>query len=67
MAVILEDIRAGVIQISTGAWLDTEGDTGLCRKGNPNVLSLDKGTSKLAQGPIAHSCLVDIELAEINQ
>lgn len=67
VAVISEDIRAGVIQISTGAWLDTEGDTGLCRKGNPNVLSLDKGTSKLAQGPIAHSCLVDIELAEINQ
>ena len=67
VAVISEDIRAGVIQISTGAWLDTEGDTGLCRKGNPNVLSLDKGTSKLAQGLIAHSCLVDIELAEINQ
>ena len=67
MAVISEDIRAGVIQINTGAWLDTEGDTGLCRKGNPNVLSLDKGTSKLAQGPIAHSCLLDIELAEINQ
>lgn len=52
-------IRPGVIQIATGAWLDPEGD--LCRRGNPNMLTLDKGTSKLAQGPIAHSCLVMVE------
>ena len=60
-AVLSEDIRQGVIQISTGAWVDIKDDTGLCRQGNPNVLCLDKGTSKLGQGPIAHSCLVDIE------
>jgi biotin/methionine sulfoxide reductase len=52
-------IRPGVIQIATGAWLDAEGD--LCRRGNPNTLTLDKGTSRLAQGPIAHSCLVRVE------
>jgi biotin/methionine sulfoxide reductase len=51
-------IRPGVIQIATGAWLKSDGD--LCRHGNPNVLTLDKGTSRLAQGPIAHSCLVDV-------
>jgi biotin/methionine sulfoxide reductase len=34
----------------------------MCRAGNPNVLTRDKGTSKLAQGPSAHTCLVDIEL-----
>jgi biotin/methionine sulfoxide reductase len=60
-AVLSEDIRRGVIQISTGAWVDIKENTGLCRQGNPNVLCLDKGTSKLGQGPIAHSCLVDIE------
>ena len=54
-----EDIRPGVIQIATGAWFDPKGDT--CQLGNPNILTLDKGTSKLAQGPIAHSCLVEVE------
>ena len=33
----------------------------MCKHGNPNVLTLDKGTSKLGQGPIAHSCLIEIE------
>ncbi|MEZ5714250.1 MAG: molybdopterin dinucleotide binding domain-containing protein [Paracoccaceae bacterium] len=31
--------------------------------GNPNALTPDKGTSKLAQGPIAHSCLVQVSAA----
>jgi biotin/methionine sulfoxide reductase len=48
-----------VIQIATGAWLDPDGD--MCCLGNPNTLTLDKGTSRLAQGPIAHSCLVKVE------
>lgn len=56
---ISDSIRQRVIQIATGAWLEPQGD--LCRRGNPNVLTLDKGTSKLAQGPIAHSCLVRVE------
>ena len=56
---ISDEIRPGVIQISTGAWFDPEGKT--CRHGNPNVLTLDKGTSSLAQGPTAHSCLVEVE------
>lgn len=51
--------RPGVIQIATGAWLYSDGD--LCRNGNPNVLTRDKGTSRLAQGPVAHSCLVKVE------
>jgi biotin/methionine sulfoxide reductase len=51
----------GVIQIATGAWYDPD-DT-ICRNGNPNVLTIDKGTSRLAQGPIAHSCLVEVEEA----
>ena len=55
---ISDKIRPGVIQIATGAWLEPDGD--LCRHGNPNVLTLDKGTSQLAQGPVAHSCLVQV-------
>ena len=60
-AVLSDSIRVGVIQMSTGAWFDPDRETGLCIGGNPNVLTLDKGTSQLGQGPIAHSCLVDIE------
>ena len=61
---ISDNIRRGVLQISTGAWMDLVAqDDGslLCVHGNPNLLTLDKGTSKLAQGPTAHSCLVQIE------
>ncbi|MGB5869981.1 MAG: molybdopterin-dependent oxidoreductase, partial [Albidovulum sp.] len=54
-------IRPGVVQMSTGAWYDPD-ETGLCKHGNPNVLTRDKGTSKLGQGPTAHSCLVEVEL-----
>ena len=52
-------IRPGVLQIATGAWFDPLDET--CQRGNPNVLTLDKRTSKLAQGPIAQSCLVQVE------
>jgi biotin/methionine sulfoxide reductase len=63
-AVIDTRIRRGVIQLSTGAWFDPADPTvekSICKHGNPNVLTMDKGTSRLAQGPIAHSCLVEIE------
>ncbi len=59
---VSDAIRPGVIQISTGAWYRPNGET--CQHGNPNVLTLDKGTSQLAQGPIAHSCLVEVSLAD---
>ena len=58
-------LRPGVIQMSTGAWydpLDPAEQNSLCKHGNANVLTRDKGTSKLGQGPSAHSCLVEIEL-----
>lgn len=64
-AVIIDDsIMPGVVQISTGAWFDpdlSDPETNLCKHGNPNVLTLDRGTSRLAQGPVAHSCLVEVE------
>ncbi|MGH1420105.1 MAG: molybdopterin guanine dinucleotide-containing S/N-oxide reductase [Hyphomicrobiaceae bacterium] len=63
-AVIDDQIRPGVAQMSTGAWFDPtdpEKSDRLCKHGNANVLTKDKGTSRLAQGPIAHSCLVEVE------
>ena len=64
VVIITNNIRKSVVQMSTGAWFDPlePGTVGSpCKHGNPNVLTKDKGTSRLAQGPIAHSCLVDIE------
>lgn len=63
-AVVTDDIRRGVVQISTGAWYDPAlpGAIGSLEKhGNPNVLTLDKGTSRLAQGPSAQTTLVQVE------
>ncbi|MCY4101581.1 MAG: molybdopterin-dependent oxidoreductase, partial [Rhodobacteraceae bacterium] len=63
-AVVSDRILEDVVQMSTGAWYDPEmpGLIGsLCGHGNPNVLTLDKGTSSLAQGPSAHTCMVQIE------
>jgi biotin/methionine sulfoxide reductase len=62
--VVTAEVREGVVQLSTGAWYDPAdaSNTGsLDKHGNPNVLTLDKGTSRLGQGPIAHSALVEIE------
>ena len=62
--VIEEKVMRGVVKISTGAWYDPENPnkTGsMCKHGNPNVLTRDKGTSKLGQGPIAHSCLIEMK------
>ena len=62
--IIQKKVMPGVAQISTGAWYDPQYPTkpnSICKHGNPNILTRDKGTSKLGQGPIAHSCLIEIE------
>lgn len=56
-----DGLKPGVATLPTGAWYDPDDDRGVERHGNPNVLSLDIGTSSLAQGPSAQSCLVEIE------
>ncbi len=64
---ISDAVRQGVVQMSTGAWYDPEtpGKIGsLCKHGNVNVLTLDQRTSKLSQGLLAHTCLVEVELFE---
>ena len=63
--VIDNALREGVVQMSTGAWYDPEDPSkpnSLCKHGNPNVLTRDKGTSKLGQGPTAHTCMVNVSL-----
>lgn len=62
--VISDDLRQGVVQLATGAWYDPlePGVPGtLDRHGNPNMLTLDKGTSQLAQAPVSQTALVEIE------
>jgi biotin/methionine sulfoxide reductase len=62
-AVVTDQVRPGVVQLATGAWYDPVDGTpgGLEAHGNPNVLTVDVGTSRLAQGPVAHTALVEVE------
>lgn len=62
-AVISDDVSVGIAQLATGAWFDPD-ENGMCKHGNPNVLTHDKGTSQLGQGPSAHTCLVEMERFE---
>jgi len=63
-AIVTDLIRPGVVQLSTGAWydpLDPADLNSMCVHGNPNVLTLDCGTSKLAQGCAGQHTIVEIE------
>ncbi|MGI6852173.1 molybdopterin guanine dinucleotide-containing S/N-oxide reductase [Mesorhizobium sp. 1B3] len=63
-AVLSDSVRPSVVQLSTGAWYDPadpSDEAPLDKHGNPNVLTRDRGTSRLAQGPSAQSCLVEVE------
>jgi biotin/methionine sulfoxide reductase len=64
---VMDTLMPGVVQLSTGAWYDPEdpkNPNSLEKHGNPNVLTRDRGTSRLGQGPTAHSTLVEIEKVE---
>ena len=64
---LTDQLRQGVVIVPTGAWLDLDPDTPRhCKHGNPNMLAPDRPTSKLAQGPAAHSCLVQAEGVDQN-
>lgn len=63
-AVLTRAVRPGVVQLSTGAWydpLDPADPDAMCIHGNPNVLTLDRGTSRLAQGCVGQHALVEVE------
>jgi len=58
------DIREGVVQLPTGAWYDPDdpqAEMPLCVHGNPNVLTRDRGTSRLAQGCTGQLTTVEVE------
>jgi len=63
-AVLTDTVRPRVVQLSTGAWydpLDPADPDAMCVHGNPNVLTFDRGTSKLAQGCSGQHALVEVE------
>jgi len=62
-----DQVMRGVVQLATGAWYDPAGPDegvpeGTCKHGNPNVLTKDRGTSRLGQGPSALTALVRLEV-----
>ncbi|NLC28658.1 MAG: molybdopterin guanine dinucleotide-containing S/N-oxide reductase [Campylobacteraceae bacterium] len=63
-AVVTDDMIEGVVNIYEGVWYDPEkpGIVGsICKNGSPNLLTIDIPTSKLANGNISHTALVNIE------
>ena len=61
---LTENIRRGVVHLPTGAWYDPADpldDAPLCVHGNPNVLTRDVGTSRLAQGCTGQITTVEVE------
>ncbi|HUK60640.1 MAG TPA: molybdopterin-dependent oxidoreductase [Stellaceae bacterium] len=65
-AVLSDAVAPGVVRLSCGAWYDPEHDRedAACAHGNANLLTRDKGTSRLGQGPTSATTLVEIERAE---
>jgi biotin/methionine sulfoxide reductase len=63
-AVVTDAVRPRVVQLATGAWydpLDPADPDSMCVHGNPNVLTLDRGTSRLAQACSGQHALVQVE------
>ena len=67
-AIVTDDIRERVVFLWTGAWYDPDFTQADHRDnhGNPNALSHDLRTSRLSQGPAAHSVLVEVTRYEGN-
>ncbi|WP_431282276.1 molybdopterin-dependent oxidoreductase [Humitalea sp. 24SJ18S-53] len=58
------DVAPGVVQLATGAWYDPlpgNEHKPLCVHGNPNVLTRDIGTSRLAQGSCGQTTVAQVE------
>ena len=60
---VSEDYSPGIVRIYEGAWYGPVDETvgALDTYGDPNTLTQDIGTSKLAQATSANTCLVEIE------
>jgi biotin/methionine sulfoxide reductase len=64
VARVTDQVRPGVVQMATGAWYDPVTLPGesqaVCVAGNPNLVTRDIGTSRLAQGCTGQLCLVQV-------
>jgi biotin/methionine sulfoxide reductase len=59
----VEWVMPGCVVLPTGAWYSPmDGDAATCAHGNPNVLTSDRPTSSLSQGPAPNSTLIQAEL-----
>jgi biotin/methionine sulfoxide reductase len=60
--VISDAVRPGVVQPATGAWFDPSApEVATCVHGNPNAITRDIGTSRLAQGCTGQLARVEVE------
>nr|WP_314073658.1 molybdopterin guanine dinucleotide-containing S/N-oxide reductase [uncultured Roseococcus sp.] len=62
-------VAPGIVNLPTGAWYDPDdaaAEAPLCVHGNPNVLTRDFGTSRLAQGCTGQLTSVQVERFEGN-
>ncbi|MBC8441473.1 MAG: trimethylamine-N-oxide reductase TorA [Deltaproteobacteria bacterium] len=63
-AYVTDRFRKGVVRLREGGWYDPKepGKIGsLCKYGHVNVLTIDKGSSKLSQANIANTALVQVK------
>lgn len=62
-AVLADSYPRGVIRIEEGAWYGplNEKEGAICTYGDPNTLTMDIGTSELAQATSANTCIVEFE------
>jgi biotin/methionine sulfoxide reductase len=60
---ITDAMRPAVVRLSCGPWYDPADDDEEppCAHGNANVLTRDRGTSRLSQGPSSATALVEVE------
>jgi len=60
---LTDTMSPGVAKLSCGAWYDPAGEEegAMCAHGNANILTHDRGTSRLSQGPSTGSNMVEIE------
>ncbi|MDN6180270.1 MAG: trimethylamine-N-oxide reductase TorA [Halomonas subglaciescola] len=65
-AVVSDNFPSGVIRLQEGAWYGPVGPEigALDTYGDPNTLTIDVGTSRLAQAPSPNTCVVEIERFE---
>ncbi|CAM2953081.1 trimethylamine-N-oxide reductase TorA [Vibrio neptunius] len=62
-AVLTDSYARGVIRIEEGAWYGplNEKEGAICTYGDPNTLTMDIGSSELAQATSANTCIVNFE------